>query len=305
MVEVVQPARERRVLAAVDMASRDAGLALWVRPAERHGGARLHVGRAARERLSAILDGRGRPAPLVGLDAPLGVPEAWAERVGLPSFRALLCDPPAHLAGRFARPARTLEEVAPERPFMVPAAGVRRAAWPARLGLGDGAAVLRRCDRLAGAHPLFWCVGPRQVGRAALRAWREFLAPRWCAGTIALWPFDGPLDRLLAGDRPVVAEIYPSLVRRRFDSGRVARARVRFGEALAARLRAVAEHRRPRRDRDDAAFGLIALEEALAGRVEAPGEPAVRRLEGWILARDLCPPPVIPKSQTGKRRRSP
>src|SRR4029453_8110457 len=70
---------------------------------------------------------------------------------------------------------------------------------------GEAACAPRECDRLTGAGPIFWLVGPRQVGRSAACVWRDVIAPN--LGRVALWPFDGPLTELVASRRPIVAEM--------------------------------------------------------------------------------------------------
>jgi hypothetical protein len=77
--------------------------------------------------------------------------------------------------------------------------------------------LLRRCDRRSAtrsaAGALFWTLGGSQVGKAAIAGWRDLLAPALRAGLdVALWPFHGPLDALLAHHRFVVAETYPAEV---------------------------------------------------------------------------------------------
>jgi len=58
------------------------------------------------------------------------------------------------------------------------------------------------------ACPLFWTLGGNQVGKAAIAGWHEVLIPAVGRGTIAIWPFDGELDDLLAPGAVVVAETY-------------------------------------------------------------------------------------------------
>ena len=59
------------------------------------------------------------------------------------------------------------------------------------------------------AEVLFWTLGPKQVGRAAIAGWRDVLIPH--LANIRLWPFAGSLDKLLAaGGAAVVCETYPS-----------------------------------------------------------------------------------------------
>ena len=262
-------------LASLDASVRDPGLALCVREGGR---IRERVGREVPSALAAFLDA---PGPrLLGADAPLGVPAAWARRAGITSFRGLICQLRESTFAALLEPARWPEEVSARRPFLVPPKGARLAGLAARLGLAPQE-LLRRCDHLARAHPLFWCTGPRQVGRAAARFWREVLRPRWCAGRIAVWPFDGPLAALLEAGRPVVVELYPTLVRRAFATF-AARAVGLFGADVAARLEAVAARRIGRGDLDDARFGLLQLEAFLRDPAEPPGDPPVRTLEGWI-----------------------
>ena len=114
--------------------------------------------------------------------------------------------------GRFYELADCAADIATERPFY-PARGVKGVTrGDLRKVLGDAAFAPRVCDRLAGAGPIFWLVGPRQVGRSAACIWRDLIAPR--LDRVALWPFDGPLTELLAGGRPVVAEMYPAFLLR-------------------------------------------------------------------------------------------
>src|SRR5439155_19006167 len=107
-----------------------------------------------------------------------------------------------------------------------------------RAALGDAAFTPRVCDRQAGAGPIFWLVGPRQVGRSAACVWREVLTPR--LEDLALWPFDGTLADLVGAGRPVVAEMYPAFLLRTL-SVKVSRksdpaARADCGQAILRRL---------------------------------------------------------------------
>lgn len=202
-----------------------------------------------------VLGGDGSPV-LLGVDFPLGIPAAYAAKAGLRSFRALLAGLGSEGAfGGLGEIATTLGEVSLARPFYpagrVPPGAARRADHAAALGL-PLAALWRTCDRVAGAEALFWTLGPRQVGKAALAGWRELLLPLvaspptasspegWLgevsasAGSgprrrgergdahgnpaVGLWPFDGELDELLATRHLVVAEAWPSMGRRLLPS---------------------------------------------------------------------------------------
>ncbi|MBR0676713.1 hypothetical protein GXW77_11050, partial [Roseomonas alkaliterrae] len=164
--------------------------------------------------LAAALIAEGGPVA-IGLDLPLGVPRGFAEgrsESGFVDFLGALAQRPGFFAV-----AERIEEVSRERPFY-PARGVKgmtRAAHAAALGLPDARALSRLCDRAtaerpAGA-PVFWTLGANQSGKAAIAAWRDWLAPRLAGGApYALWPFAGGLHGLLAPGRAVLAEVYPA-----------------------------------------------------------------------------------------------
>jgi len=59
---------------------------------------------------------------------------------------------------------------------------------------------------------VFWTLGGKQVGRAAIIGWRDLLVPALQDPSIdlRLWPFDGDLVDLIAPGAMVVAETYPA-----------------------------------------------------------------------------------------------
>lgn len=241
-----------------------------------------------------------RAGTLTALDCPIGVSTAYAAMAQLDSFRAALALFGSGRFGRFYDYADCAADIATERPFY-PARSVKGVArGDLRNVLGDAAFASRTCDRLARAGPIFWILGPRQVGRSAAYIWRQLITPR--LDRLALWPFDGPLAELLAGEHPVVGEMYPAFLLRTFGlavakkSDRVARAAC--GAELLRRVDAD-----PRLDLDSvrallldgfgaarsgedpfdatvACIGLarLALDDALP---EPPAE--ARLIEGWIL----------------------
>jgi hypothetical protein len=198
------------------------------------------VGTAKRWVAVAVLgaDGRYRalaPRP-VGRDGPvlerLGVPrDAWRDGVGA---RVRLPDRTAagvRAADRHHRLPGRARRVRPGRVGGVLLGGVHGggdrpapAVLPAETGdqgraarrhlceaLGlDPQELLRRCDR-PGAEALFWALGGRQLGKAAIDGWRTVLAPSLADPQldVALWPFDGELDELVAAPGMVVAETWP------------------------------------------------------------------------------------------------
>jgi hypothetical protein len=284
----------------------------WAAVARREGsGWRMEAPRLVGEPrdFSTALLAEGVPAAL-GLDLPLGVPRHYAAQrpeAGFVEFlRARAGD------ARFFTVNETLATIGLDAPFY-PQRGVKgmtRAAHAAALGLPDADALHRGCDRAtatrpAGAPP-FWTLGANQSGKAAITAWRDWLAPALAAGApLDLWPFHGPLHGLLSAGRLAVAEVYPAEALRQLGlklagSKRDQTARL----ALAEPLRAVLDELRVApsaealamirdgfgadaagEDRLDCTLGLLALIAVLDGRRadSIPEDDMVRRWEGWVL----------------------
>jgi len=265
--------------------------------------------------LVASLLAEGVPVAL-GLDLPLGVPRGFAEGRAEPGFVPFL----RGLAGDavFFAVAPTLAEVSRRRPFY-PARGVKgmtRAAHAEALGLGDARGLSRWCDRAtaerpAGA-PVFWTLGANQSGKAAIAAWRDWLAPGLAAGApYAIWPFAGGLHGLLAPGRAVLAEVYPAEALRHCGlvlrgSKRVRADRTAIAEPLLAAMaaRRVAPSAALRaaaadcfgtdaagEDRFDSVIGLLGLIGVLDGARPdfIPDDPAIRAWEGWVLGQTALP----------------
>lgn len=282
--------------------------------------------------LTAALLSEGRPVA-IGLDLPLGVPRAFAAarpEAGFPEFLAGLAAAPGFFAVN-----ETLATVGPMRPFY-PARGLRgmtRLSHAAALGYDSAAGLSRWCDRAtmerpAGA-PVFWTLGANQSGKAAIAAWRDWLAPALGAGApLRLWPFAGALHTLLAPGVAVLAEVYPAEALRHCrlvlgGSKRAQAPRIVIAEALhvamAARrveptpaLRAmIAEGFGPDaagEDRFDSVIGLLGLIGVLDGARPdfVPDDPWIRRWEGWVLGQTALPrippdrsPPRVPPARRG------
>ncbi len=245
------------------------------------------------------------PRPTVlAMDLPLGVPEAYLEKLWLDSFLDLLAklDEPAFAA--FAEPATAFAEISVHRPFYPAAAGgTRQEDLVQGLGLDNAHALRRRCEgqtslRTAAA-PVFWTIGPQQVGRAALAAWYGVVRPALRDLGAAIWPYAGELDDLVAGGRLVLAESYPSDVRRRLapENGDATianpenRAAI-LGEALSGFINVEmaqglwdeAEEGFASRDAFDAFIGLLGMiRSAERGWLPEPPRGAWLAMEGWIL----------------------
>ena len=253
--------------------------------------------------------GKGSPVAL-GVDLPLGVPREWAagrrER-DFPDFLRGLVNDPA-----FFQVSVTLETVSPARPFY-PARGVKgmtRAAHAAALGMASAAGLSRVCDRATATRPagapVFWTLGANQSGKAAISAWRDWLAPAVHAGApLRLWPFEGGLHDLIAPGRATIAEVYPAEALRQLGlrlagSKRVREPRAVMAPALLEVMRGLRVAPSPAlraaaldgfgadaagEDRLDCVLGLLCLIAVLDGaRADhVPDDPWIRRWEGWVL----------------------
>jgi hypothetical protein len=240
------------------------------------------------------------PGTLAAFDCPIGVSRDYAAMAELHSFRGALAVFGRGRFGRFYEFADCAADIATERPFY-PKHGVKGVSRDdLRKGLGDAAFAPRVCDQLTKAGPIFWILGPRQVGRSAACIWRELLAPR--LDRVALWPFDGALDDLLAGGRPVVGEMYPAFLLRTLGVTVLAKpkqeARRLCGKELLERvgtdkrldLDAVRAPlldgfgaSRSGEDPFDATIACIALARLLLDDAIPEPPEAARVIEGWIL----------------------
>ena len=277
------------------------------------------------DRLGALAGGGGAA---LGVDVPIGLPRAYAARhcAPAPDFPAFLGA--LDHGSRFFQVAALLEDVAPDRPFypMRGRAGMTRLSHALALGLEDGAALSRACDRAtaerpAGAPP-FWTLGANQSGKAALHAWRTLLIPALASPhPPALWPFDGPFLSLPAPGRIAVAETYPAEALRHLGL-RLPGSKRRQADrrALAAPLRAAMARLDARpdqgldaqiaagfgadaagEDRLDCTLGCLCVLGVLAGlRPDtAPDDPWIRRWEGWVLGQTALPRSRTPLAGTG------
>lgn len=259
----------------------------------------------------------GKAGVLVGFDFPLGLPEAYASKTGLPDFPAALA---AFGLGEWAEwydVCERAEEISLHRPFypMRTASGTRHQHLTAGLGL-EATDLLRRCERPTttrrAACSLFWTLGGNQVGKGAIAGWRELIAGS--LETARLWPFHGSLAELDATAPLILAETYPAefyghlgILKSMMRSKRIQAERKRVARPLLdwldahgvpdASLRAGIEEGfgtgANGEDRFDAFVGLLGMIDVLDGRLgrEAPSAYAITTWEGWILgqAASLAP----------------
>jgi hypothetical protein len=243
---------------------------------------------------------------LAGFDFPIGLPALCLDRAGL-EFHQLLLSPLTRRARRFLTPVETLFDVSPAQPFYRkhPKGGRHADLWQ-RLGCTAFDDLLRDCDRKTErrnrAESIFWTVGARQVGKAALAGWQDVLIPA-LKRNARLWPFDGPLASL-DSNTLTVAETYPAEayhqiglrrpVGKRSQQGRrfachgmlewASRHRVSFAAEIKQSMLNGFGAGGEGEDPFDALVGLCGMIEVVDGRrAEAPDLTALsRNREGWI-----------------------
>lgn len=252
---------------------------------------------------------------LVGFDFPIGVPAAYAANAGVGSFPALLPQLGNGQWNQFYDVATTAQEITLHRPFYPYAPGRKRQAHQVRaLGVGAMDELLRQCEEATPerdpASPLFWTLGAKQVGKAAITGWRDVLAPALVnpALGVGLWPFAGELEQLTSKHRVVGAETYPTeayghlgLQHGGWSKKNQLNRQDRAHEINAwrdQRIGQLAFHANAQtsvddgfgdendgEDRFDAFVGLCSMLDVVLGhRTEgAPNTPQVRNIEGWIL----------------------
>jgi hypothetical protein len=140
------------------------------------------------------------PRPLlITADVPIGLPaafpEVWREFGGF----LLWLDARGH-ADWGSIVVDSVAKQTARTPFVVCKKGEKK--------LG-GKFPLRKCDVITDAESMYWCIGGRQVGKAALQFWRDTLIRlrSELRDEIAVWPFEP-----ISGKAVVVAECYPAIL---------------------------------------------------------------------------------------------
>ena len=247
---------------------------------------------------------------LAGFDFPIGLLARYADKVGVTDFVDAL---PRFGHGEwdeFYCPAKSRSSISTRRPFYPAGStgGTKKQHLIEALDFASDDDLRRHCERNANAQALFWLVGAKQVGKAAISGWRDLLAPALANDTeLSIWPFDGPLSYLLARPGIVVAETYPAAMYRHLDlevrqssrkktsrsdrandaptmrawaRDRDVRLESQLEDALADGLRSDGSGD----DRFDAVVGLFGMLDVVLGNL-ASGEPRndTTKIEGWIL----------------------
>jgi len=155
---------------------------------------------------------------LIGFDFPIGYPKAFGERTGCAQFLDALPNFGNGEWSDFFSKTDNSELVSIHRPFY-PRTGKPKGSTSVvrhvqALGI-ERSEQFRRCERRTcyrnEASPLFWTIGARQVGTAAMCGWQEILQPliREENRGFQIWPFEGDLESITNNDHDVVVETYP------------------------------------------------------------------------------------------------
>jgi hypothetical protein len=271
--------------------------------------------------LFGVLEARAGPGRcLVGFDFTIGLPRDYAAAVGVTSFPSFLDLIGSGVWQDFEQVAEQPDDIRLHRPFYPRRpGGTRRADLYDGLGLSAGQ--LRRRGDGSDAETLFWTLGPKQAGKASLDGWRLLRGARARGVDIALWPFDGPLSRLLAGPAAfAVAEAYPREFyryiaappaagwskRRRDDRLMCVPRLLAWAESLGVSF--APDVRRlvtngfgggpAGEDQFDCVVGLLGMIGVVTGAIPEglPGDdPAVATTEGWMLGRSSEPRARLPR----------
>ncbi len=260
----------------------------------------------------ALLAAASPGQAMVGFDFPIGLPQAYAQAAGIPSFPEFLDTLGSPPWEEFSVVARSPSEITLRRPFYPYAPGGTRREH-LHLALGLTAHELRRRCEGRDAGTLFWTLGSKQVGKGALAGWQLLSAARSREPGIAIWPFSGPLPGLLNGDgRIVVVETYPREYyqhvrplgvrasrwskRRRADRLAWVPGLLRWADSLGVtwhpgilcRVEEGFSDGANGEDEFDSVTGLLAMIAVVTGALPAGeplDDPAITTTEGWILGR--------------------
>ena len=182
-------------------------------------------------------------AAFAGFDFPIGIPVHFAERAGVTRFRDFLPKLGKGDWSEFHSVCDAPEQISVFRPFY-PNGGYKGRLMQDLLrghGVSSLEPLLRLCERAdhgySEASCLFWTLGGKQVGKAALVGWKDVLAKAVQEDSIRIWPFDGNIESLLQSERIVVTETYPAEFYRWFAGTRPQskmdiESRKRFGSDL-------------------------------------------------------------------------
>lgn len=246
---------------------------------------------------------------LAGFDFPIGLPQAYGVKTGLPCFNEALDVFGSGDWSRFYDVSEVAGDISIHRPFYPQRpGGTKQLHLLNALNVQSLNELRRRCElptsTRRAASPLFWTLGGNQVGKAAISGWQSVIQPARRRGA-KLWPFDGSLAALVSTGAPVLAEIYPGEayghVGVSFRGGSKTHQQDRTSQANAitawcARTGAVLTKDcaalvadgfgadAAGEDAFDALLGLLSMIDVVEGRRAAsPQDTGTSKWEGWIL----------------------
>lgn len=294
----------------------------WSVRAERGGDDRYTLARpvtfCAKDDLAAsIAEGERGSSVLLGFDFALGVPASFPRNTQGGFLEMISAAENAFFE------SCDLEVLGPTRPFFRPGwdqirapAGQKECEILKRIGLSKET-MLRRCERRTDYRRDAACVflpTPKQQVAGATRAgWREIVRPALASGQtetrlVNVWPFDGPLDTVVAKGKVAIVETYPAELYAHLGiSGnsktvlawRLTQAPILLKRAEEAGVRVAPELEKDVRDgfgddgtaedKFDALVGALAMVRTALGlhRCTAPDDEVVRVVEGWIFCRPI------------------
>jgi hypothetical protein len=244
---------------------------------------------------------------LAGFDFPIGLPAFYLDKAGL-EFRELVSTPASDRSRAFFAVVETLSDISLGQPlYRKHPSGGRHAHLLRGLDCQKFSDLLRVCDRKtefrSRAESIFWTVGAKQVGKAAISGWREILIPALQRNAL-LWPFDGALASL-DSNILTIAETYPGEAYQHIGMRRIGKKRSQDGRRSSGAVmldwarkhevsfvpkieQLVAQGFSESKDDEDpfdAVAGLCGMVEVADGRrAEAPNAMNLpMRREGWIL----------------------
>jgi len=257
---------------------------------------------------------------VIGFDFPIGYPESYGLQAALHGFLTALPMLGQGVWENFFNKAYEPHEVSIHRPFYPrhgnPQGFTSTDIHAAALGI-RWKDLYRVCEKGTDyrnqASPLFWTLGPKAVGTAAICGWREVLQPLLAMPhrEFGIWPFEGSLGSILQNRKGAVVETYPGEAYShigfpRFWTGKTSRlsrqgravdfhrwadkAEVTFSDAVTDEIEngfPQIDGQRSERDGEDpfdALVGLCSMMEVVRGAREEGRHPspAAERHEGWI-----------------------
>lgn len=246
-----------------------------------------------------------------GFDFPIGLPAHYAKRAGISKFRDFLPKLGLGVWKNFYNVCDTPKQISVRRPFYpnLSAEGQKQQYLLDAHNADTMLDLLRICERGGNgqrqACSLFWTLGAKAVGKAALKGWEHVLVPALKDNTVRLWPFEGSLNSLLQPGHTVIAETYPAECYSWFPSVPLAsktdmESRKEFGSNLLDWARGRKVRIEPqlcssikagfpdgKDDAFDAVVGLFGMLQICLG-LRNSGETddkTLREIEGWNLGR--------------------